>query len=61
MKTITKVEQTNSSPPDYGKIFCFIMNIIDVRYWFCPCKYVAPYGLAISLDCPPHDGREKND
>lgn len=34
---------------------CFVLNIIDFRYWRCPCAYVPPYGKVISADCAKHD------
>jgi len=34
---------------------CFVMNIIDFRYWRCPCAYIPPYGRVISADCAKHD------
>jgi len=38
-----------------SKYKCWILNKIDFRYWFCECKYVAPYGLVIYVDCKKHD------
>jgi len=45
-----KIEDSKS------KFYCFIMNIIDFRYWFCNCHYYSPYGLVISADaCKKHN------
>jgi len=40
---------------NHGKIYCFIMNIIDFRYWRCECVYMSPYGKSISAHCKKHD------
>lgn len=37
----------------YTPLYCWIMNKIDVRYWFCECEYSAPYGLVVM--CERHD------
>jgi hypothetical protein len=37
------------------KLYCYIMNIIKFRYWFCGCHYRSPYGLVIMDGCPDHD------
>lgn len=36
---------------------CWIMNIIDIRLWFCDCEchYEAPFGLVVEANCPKHD------
>lgn len=34
---------------------CWVMNLIDVRYWFCECEYVEPYGRVIFAGCEKHD------
>ncbi len=34
---------------------CWIMTIIDFRYWFCLCHYHSPYGKVVSADCEIHD------
>ena len=48
--------------PQWKKWECWIMNIIDFRYWLCKkdecemkCHYEAPYGLVIMADCKKHD------
>lgn len=51
-KAWKKLKKLNSHSP----LYCFVMNLIDVRYWFCNCRYTAPYGLVISADtCKKHD------
>ncbi len=39
----------------YTKLYCFLMNLLDFRYWFCECECFAPYGRVISGDCKKHD------
>jgi len=34
---------------------CFLMALIDFRYWNCECHYWPPYGRVISADCEKHD------
>jgi hypothetical protein len=34
----------------------YLLNLLDFRYWFCPCFYAHPYGLVTSADCKKHDG-----
>ncbi len=44
-----------------SKFKAFIMNVIDIRYWFCECAYYSPYGLVISADmCKKHDRKKLN-
>jgi hypothetical protein len=45
----------NIKPKQYRKWECIILNIIDIRYWFCNCGYCAPYGKVISAECKRHD------
>jgi hypothetical protein len=45
----------NIKPKQYKRWECNILNIIDVRYWFCECGYYAPYGKVISAGCKRHD------
>jgi hypothetical protein len=33
---------------------CRLMNLLDARYWFCPCRYEPPYGKVIYGDCRRH-------
>lgn len=40
---------------DKGRVYCFIMNILDIRYWFCNCEYTPPYGRVIEGGCKYHD------
>lgn len=37
-----------------GPLWCWIMSIIDIRYWLCDCHYEAPYGKVISAWCTRH-------
>jgi len=48
-------ECINYKPKNRSKLYCFIMNIIDFRYWFCDCKYLSHCGIVISSDCKKHD------
>jgi len=48
---IKKIQKKNFK----SELYCFIMNIIDYRYWRCDCCYESPYGLVISADCKKHD------
>ena len=34
---------------------CWLMNLLDFRYWRCECQYQAPYGRVIMAGCPKHD------
>ena len=34
---------------------CWLMNLLDFRYWGCECEYVAPYGKVMMAGCPKHD------
>jgi hypothetical protein len=34
---------------------CWLMELLDFRYWFCDCHYQAPYGKVIMGGCPKHD------
>jgi len=34
--------------------WCWMMNLIDFRYWLCDCHYEAPYGKVISAWCTKH-------
>ena len=36
---------------------CWIINLIDIRLWFCDCncEWVAPYGFVPEADCEKHD------
>jgi len=43
------------SAKHYTRLYCAIMRVIDVRLWFCPCEYYAPYGRVTSADCRRHD------
>jgi len=46
------------SPPikkERGDLFCFIMNILDFRYWICGCGYYQKYGKIISAHCKKHN------
>ena len=38
-----------------SRIYCFIMNVIDFRFWQCDCSYYPPYGLCKSIGCKKHD------
>lgn len=37
------------------RLFCFVMNIIDFRYWKCGCHYMLPFGRCIMAGCKKHD------
>jgi len=43
------------SQPQYTNLECWLINLIDFRYWFCDCHWEAPYGRVISADCKKHD------
>jgi hypothetical protein len=34
---------------------CWLMNLVDFRYWGCECDYRAPYGRVIEAGCAKHD------
>lgn len=34
---------------------CWLLNLLDFRYWRCECGYEAPYGSYIMAGCPKHD------
>ena len=50
-----EVEDYRGIVRQYTELECWILNIIDFRYWFCECNYKAPYGKVISADCKKHD------
>jgi hypothetical protein len=33
---------------------CYVMNLLDFRYWLCDCHYEPPYGKVISAWCRKH-------
>ena len=39
----------------YSWLFCMFMNIVDVRYWFCKCRYFKVHGKLIYAGCKRHD------
>lgn len=39
----------------WNDLECWIMNLIDYRYWFCECHYQSPYGPVVMAGCPKHD------
>jgi len=41
--------------PQYTQLYCILMTIIDIRFWFCKCGYTYPYGLCFLLDCKLHN------
>ena len=50
----------NYKKENKSKFYCFIMNIIDFRYWQCNmCHYKSPHGKIISADCKKHDEVKK--
>jgi hypothetical protein len=38
-----------------SKLYCLVMNILDIRFWFCECGYYDPYGKVICAHCKKHD------
>ncbi len=55
----TKYFNKNNKQKSYVKqhsyLYCLIMNIVDVRFWFCKCRYFDPYGKVIYAGCKRHD------
>ncbi|GEM_PF-6291868 len=39
----------------HSALYCWLMNLIDFRYWRCECHYRSPYGLSIMGGCEWHD------
>lgn len=39
------------SLPQYTKLFCFLGNVFNFHYWFCPCYYNYPWGLMHPMGC----------
>lgn len=55
-KEVTRVYPRQIKDIKYhSKLECFVLNIIDFRFWFCECHYYSPYGLCISGGCKKHD------
>jgi len=50
-----KYKDIRYSAWQYTRLYCWIMNIIDFRFWRCECEYVAPYGKVIAGHCKKHD------
>jgi len=42
----------------YSKFYCWVMNKIDFKYWFCECHYMCPSGKVIMGGCKKHDKEE---
>lgn len=38
-----------------SRLYCWLMNLIDFRFWRCECHYQAPYGRVVMAGCPYHD------
>lgn len=55
----TRYFNKNNKQKSYVKqhsyLYCLIMNIVDIRFWFCKCRYFDPYGKVIYAGCKRHD------